>query len=226
MLKQIIKIVIKLTLFVVGLLGIIFSASSTSFMGNGFVFMFFTVQSNIFIMVMSLLFMVNDVLVMLNKKPFVNQVLMMIKFVATVAITITFLVFFTMLAPTLGVDYLLSFNNFSLHAIVPILALVDFFIFDKDIHLTYLNSLLGVLSPVCYFLFFLIGIPLGFRYTADGLKAPYFFLNYEEIGWFTITGKGPGILLWVLILVILISGLCVLFAFLMRLRQGKIRKNN
>ena len=74
---------------------------------------------------MVLIFLINEILLLTIKKSFVNQVLLHIKYVATVAITTTFLVFFTMLAPLMGVDYLLSFNNFSLHAIVPILAIID-----------------------------------------------------------------------------------------------------
>ena len=113
--KTVLKIVLKASLAIVGTLGIIFTAQSSAFMGGGSVFFFFTVQSNIFIIGMSLIFLVNDVMYLVNKKSFVNQTLFMIKYVATVAITITFIVFFTMLAPLMGMDYLLSFNNFSLY---------------------------------------------------------------------------------------------------------------
>ena len=97
---------------------------------------------------MALVFLVNEVVELLTKKSFINQTLLFIKYVATVAITVTFLVFFTMLAPLMGVDYLLSFNNFSLHAIVPILAIVDLILFDTDIKITYTNSLLATIAPI------------------------------------------------------------------------------
>ena len=224
--KTLLKISIKLAMIVVGVLGIVFSASSTSFMANGYVFMFFTVQSTITIMAISLVFLINDVLVLFKKDSFVGQKLYLTKYAFTVAITITFLVFFAVLAPTLGIDYLLSFNNFSLHLIVPVLALIDFFIFDMDIDLSYKNSLLGCLMPLYYVVFFLIGIPLGFRYTDTGLKAPYFFLNYEEIGWFQITSKGPGVIVYILGMMVLIVGLCFLFTLLMKLRKGELKKDN
>ena len=54
--KSIIKIAIKATLVIVGVLGIVLTAQSTEFMGGGSVFFFFTVQSNIFIMLITLLF--------------------------------------------------------------------------------------------------------------------------------------------------------------------------
>ncbi len=224
--ESILKIAIKVAIIVVGVLGIVLSASSDSFMGNGYVFMFFTVQSNLTIMGISLVFLVNDIRMMFKKESFLNNILYLIKYTFTIAILITFLVFFIMLAPTLGVDYLLSFKNFSLHAIVPVLALIDFFVFDKDINLTYRNSLVGTLMPIYYLLFFLIGIPLNFTYTSDGLKAPYFFLNYEEIGWFAITDKGPGVFIYVLILLALIVLLGFLFTFLMDLRQKKSKSKD
>ena len=135
--KVIAKISIKATLVIVGILGIIFTAQSSAFMGGASVFFFFTVQSNIFIIATALIFLINEIILLVNKKSFINQTLLCIKYVATMAITITFIVFFTMLAPLMGVDYLVSFNNLSLHAIVPILAIVDFILFDTDINLTY-----------------------------------------------------------------------------------------
>ena len=95
--KTLSKIIIKAALVVVGILGIIFTAQSSEFMGGGSVFFFFTVQSNIFIIAMTLLFLINEVMQLITKKRFINQTLLFIKYVATVAITVTFLVFFTML---------------------------------------------------------------------------------------------------------------------------------
>lgn len=218
--KKIIRILILTALVVVGLLGIIFTALSTDFMGGSSVFFFFTVQSNIFIILMALVTLCNEVYSWIFKKSFMNQIILYVKFVATIAITITFIVFFTMLAPLLGPDYLLSFNNFSLHAIVPILAIVDFFLFDTDINLTYPRSSMGAIAPLCYVIFVYIGVPLNFQY-AENTKFPYFFLDYETNGF--LFEKGFGIIMWILVLIIGISGLCVLFCFLMKLRQKKAK---
>ncbi|MBR3674475.1 MAG: hypothetical protein IKN65_09450, partial [Clostridia bacterium] len=100
--KALSKIIIKTVLVVVGILGIVFTAQSSAFMGGGSVFFFFTVQSNIFIIAMALIFLINEIVLLITKKSFVNQTLLFIKYVATVAITVTFLVFFTMLAPLMG----------------------------------------------------------------------------------------------------------------------------
>ncbi len=221
MVKRIIRIVLLTTLIIVGVLGIAFTAQSTSFMGGGVVFLFFTVQSNIFIILMAAISLCNEILSLILKKSFMNQILLYIKFVATVAITITFIVFFTMLAPLLGVDYLLSFNNFSLHAIVPILAITDFILLDTDIELTYPKSLFGLLTPLYYVFFVFMGVKLDFRY-GENIKFPYFFLDYETNGFFF--EKGFGVVPWIIILLIGISGLCLLFCLFMKLRQKSINK--
>ena len=217
--KTVLKIALKASLAIVGILGIIFTAQSSAFMGGGSVFFFFTVQSNIFIIVMSLLFLVNDVMLLINKKSFVNQTLLLIKYVATVAITITFIVFFTMLAPLMGVDYLLSFNNFSLHAIVPILAIIDFILFDTDINLTYKNSLLATIAPISYVVFVYIGAIFKLRY-GENLYYPYFFLDFEKNGFFF--EKGFGIIPWIIILLAGICGLGFLYCLIIKLRQKSL----
>ena len=219
MIKKIVRIVELTALVIVGILGIVFTAMSTDFMGGASVFLFFTVQSNIFIIAMSLLFLINEVVSLVLKKSFINQIMLHVKFVATIAITITFIVFFTMLAPLMGMDYLLSFNNFSLHAIVPILAIVDFIVFDTEINLSYPKSLIGGAMPLYYVFFVYIGVPLNFQY-GENLKFPYFFLNYEKNGFFF--EKGFGVVFWIIAMLIGIFALCLLFCLFIKLRQKAI----
>ncbi len=221
MVKKIIRIAIVSSLAIVGILGIIFTAQSSAFMGGGSVFFFFTVQSNIFIIAMALIFLINEIVLLISKKSFINQTLLFIKYVATVAITVTFLVFFTMLAPLMGVDYLLSFNNFSLHAIVPILAIIDFIIFDIDINLTYPNSLLATIAPISYVLFVYIGACFKLQY-GENLYYPYFFLDFETNGF--LFEKGMGVIPWIIILLIGICGLGCLYCFIIKARQKSIFK--
>ncbi len=211
--KKAFSILIKAALIVIGVLGIVFTIQSAGFMGGKYLPLYFTVQSNITIILISAVFLINE----LVRKKFVNQFWYILKYIFTVAITITFLVFFTMLAPMMGADYLLSFNNFSLHAIVPILALIDFFVFDRDIDLTYPKSLFGLAMPLYYVIFYFCGVPLGVEYAA-GSTAPYFFLDFGSIGWFFEKGTA-GTAIWILILLVAMSLLCLLFAKCMKLRQ-------
>lgn len=220
--KVITKNAIKAALIIVGILGIIFTAQSSAFMGGASVFFFFTVQSNIFIIAMALVFLINEILLLRSKKSFINQTLLYIKYVATVAITITFIVFFTMLAPLMGIDYLVSFNNLSLHAIVPILAIVDFILFDTDINLTYPKSLISTIAPVSYVVFVYVGSIFKLQY-GENLYYPYFFLDFEKNGFFF--EKGFGVILWIIILLVGICGLGFLYCLIIKARQKSLQKN-
>ena len=221
--KLIIQLIIRLVLAAVGISGIVITVISSSSIGQSKAFLYFTIQSNITIILVELLFAFDALLQLLGKKSFVSNAHLLVKYLFTVAITITFLVFVSMLAPTLGMNYLLSYGNFSLHFIVPILALIDFFVFNNDIRLTKFNCLFGIAMPIYYMFFFLAGIPLGVRYINNDI-APYFFLNYEQITWFNFTSKGPGVFYWLIILTAGIVGLCYLFYLFMWLRQKPRKK--
>ena len=223
MVKLITQIIIRLALIVVSVVGIILTASSSSFMGDSVTFQFFTVQSNITIALIELIYLVDAFLQLFGKKSFSNNILLLIKYIFTIAITITFLVFVTMLAPTLDASYLFSYNNYSLHFIVPILALIDFFVFNSDIKLTKINCLWGLAMPLYYVFYFLLGIPSGMKYL-NGDPAPYFFLDYEKLTWFSFTNNGPGVFYWIIILTVAITGLSYLFYLLMWLRQKLNKK--
>ena len=220
--KLIIQLIIRFVLVLFGVSGIIYTFITASPESQSKILLYFTVQSNITIILAELLFAFDALLQILGKKSFVSNAHLLVKYIFTVAITITFIVLVAMLAPLLSVDYLLSYGNFSLHIIVPILALIDFFIFGDEIKLTKFNCLFGIAMPIYYMFFFLVGIPLNIRYLNNDV-APYFFLNYEKITWYSITDNGPGVVYWLIILTVAMVGLCYLFYLLMWLRQ-KARK--
>lgn len=224
MIKTLIKILIKVTLIIVGVIGIILNALSSKFMGGSSVFLFFTVQSNITIIVMSLVFLILDLILIFKNKEYKNQILYFLKYIFTIAITITFIVFFALLAPIMGIDYVLSFKNFSVHLIVPVLAIIDFYLYDYDINLSLKSSLFGLAMPIYYVFFVFIGVLEGFRYGGEDIKFPYFFLDYETNGW--LFEKGMGVIIWILILVAGIIGLCFLFHLLMKIRKKHVKGEN
>ena len=223
MFNKILSLLIKAGVVAIGISGIITTCGSTGFMGAGVTFLYFTVQSNIFAILVMMLFLVNSVGLLIGKRSFVRGWMRLIKYSATIGVTITFLVFVTMLAPLLGVDYLLSYGNFSLHGIVPILMMFDFFYFDVDAPINRLSCLYGALPPLCYFIFFLIGSVTGIRYI-DNAFAPYFFLDYQTHGWFDVSPNGLGTGYWFMILFAFIIALCYMFLLLMKVRRGDFKK--
>lgn len=225
MVNKALSVFIKAAIAAVGISGIISTNASTDFMGSGVTFLYFTIQSNVFAIAVALLFLLDSAMQLLGKQSFVTGWMKLVKFTATIAVTVTFLVFATMLAPLMGVDYLLSYKNFSLHAIVPILMVFDFFYFDKDVPLNRITCLWGIAPAISYFVFFLIGSVAGLRYF-NGDFAPYFFLDYQANGWFRVSESGLGTAYWFLILLAFIVGLCYLYLLFMNVRKGAFKKAN
>ncbi|MBQ1847492.1 MAG: hypothetical protein II135_05755, partial [Clostridia bacterium] len=107
--------VLKVIVILSAAFGVFLSAyaSKDTFMGGGRVFMFFTIQSNIAVALVSL----TGLILLLKDRRF-GKVWYVIKFVATVSITLTGAVFTFVLAPTLG-EYAWNVQNVLTHVVVP-----------------------------------------------------------------------------------------------------------
>ena len=126
------SLLLKMIAVISALIGIIMSASlgQDSFMGGTHVFMFFTIQSNIAI----LLIEGYGAIAMLRNKPLSN-LFYLIQFVGTVSITLTGMVFCFVLAPTLG-NYAWGFSNVLTHVVVPLAAVIGFVELTREGQLT------------------------------------------------------------------------------------------
>lgn len=98
-------------------------AGRRTFMGGMKVFMYFTIQSNIAI---ALICAIGIYLMLRGKK--ISEAWYVVKFVGTVAITLTGVVFGIVLAPTLG-DKAWNIQNTLTHVVVPVSAVADFLLF-------------------------------------------------------------------------------------------------
>lgn len=176
---------------------------------------YYTVQSNIIILVISIIYL------LFYKR--LNSTFYKIKYFATVGITITFLVFFTMLTPQLlstgDASYLLSVTNITLHLVSPLLAMISFIKYDKVKFKKY-DYLLGTIMPLIYMFFTygnaLLSNPTYVDFSGNSSKYPYFFFDYETNGWFTIGNGffGLGTFYWILILITIVILISKLFIFL------------
>ena len=171
--QKLISAVLKITVFLSAVIGTFLSwyAGKDSFMGGANVFMFFTIQSNIAVAVISLI----GLFVMSGKKP-VPAVWYIIKFVGTVSITLTGVVFCFVLAPTMG-DAAWNIQNILTHVVGPIAAVVDFFVTGISGNIRKLSVLWVTVPPLLYAVFAGIGYINGWEF-APGLRYPYFFLNW------------------------------------------------
>ena len=218
--KNICSIIIKSIAVISSIYGIIMTYFSP------LSFTYFTTLSNIFISVMLLIFLSKDICNLNNKDNIVfNNYLYLIKFLATISITLTFFVYLTILAPTLEGGIIHSYlkngaGSLFVHFVTPILAIIDFFMFDKEYKSKKIHAIYATIPPLIYVLFVVVASSLGLRWGT--MYAPYNFLNYNApTGWFgfdlSILGwetLGIGVFYMILLLLIIFIILGMIFLWL------------
>jgi len=180
-----------------------FEPNGGSFMGSDSVFLYYTIQSNIAIAAICLIFLVIDALG--NGHRSIPNWLYAAKFTATVGILLTFLVFSLLLIPLVPPGYLTSKSNIFLHNLAPLLALADFLLCDTAYRSTRRHTWLGLILPGAYLIEALALSFAGVRFS--GKLVPYFFLDYQELGWLRISAEGIGVVYWVLLLNLALLGI-------------------
>lgn len=174
----------------------------------------FTMQSNIWIAVICLVFLGIDLINKGIRK--IPQRLHAIKFMFTTSILLTWLVFAVLLTPMMNLDYLLSPSNLFLHNLTPMLALIDFINFDQDSRINRRNLGLGLLMPLLYMIFFFSAYEITGK-----LPVPYFFLDYKELGWLRFGAEGFGVVYWVGLLLIVLLGIGVTILKLKKIAERR-----
>ncbi|MCR4797839.1 MAG: Pr6Pr family membrane protein [Lachnospiraceae bacterium] len=173
-------------------------AGQRAFMGGSRVFMYFTIQSNIAIAIICAIGCG-----LLLKNAGIGKAWYIIKFVGTVSITLTGVVFCFVLAPTLGADAW-NIQNTLTHVVVPIAAVADFFVTSTVLKIEKVNVFFVTIPPLLYAIYAGIGYVKGWQF-GEGVTYPYFFLNWgSEAGAFGFSKELPfmGCVWWILILLL------------------------
>ena len=165
--------------------------------------LYFTYQSNVWAMVLTAVYFVLGVIELVKGSAQPPRVLQITRYAVAVAVTITFLVFWTLLAPAIDANDLLAPRNQLLHTVVPILFVADFLLINRGKPISKTGGLWAVSLPLYYLIFSLSysAAHPGYIYEEGGHYA-YFFLNLDKYGWLG-TSAGMGVLWWVLILLCL-----------------------
>ena len=203
--RKSISIVLKTVVFLSAVIGTLLSAYAGrhSFMGGSRVFMFFTIQSNIAVALISLI----GCCLLLKNKP-INNAWAVIKFVGTVSITLTGMVFACVLAPTFWASAW-NIQNTLTHDIVPLAAIIDFFVVSPAFEIKNRNTVWVIVPPILYAIYAGIGFVRGWEFI-EGINYPYFFLNWgSPAGAFGFSKELPfmGCAWWILALLLFL--LCV-----------------
>lgn len=204
-----ISLVLKVVVFVSAILGTIISAVAgrAHFMGGSTVFMYFTIQSNI---LMALISLIGAFILLTRGKA--STAWYVIKLVATVSITLTGVVFCFVLAPTLGPEAW-NFQNILTHVVVPLASILDFFVTGVYSRIKVKYVFFVIIPPLLYAAYAGIGYVLGWQFS-PGVNYPYFFLNWgSPAGAFGFTNELPfmGTGWWILALLIFLIVIGLLY---------------
>ncbi|MDR2654147.1 MAG: Pr6Pr family membrane protein [Mycoplasmataceae bacterium] len=158
-------------------------------------FLFYTIQSNIVVILFFLILFIFTILKRNNKEetckfgffPRISSVLSMDIFV-------TMLVFWVLLLPSViqthdpvVIKKMFTFGNMQAHLITPILMIFDYIFFNKRGKIKKFDSLYCVIFPYVYLL---TTIPLGLthaiKYELGSGYYPYYFIDADKLHWWVV----------------------------------------
>lgn len=201
--------------------------------GNLMFFTYFTNLSNIFIDIMLGIFLVEEIKGRGKNTPLHKNNGYLLKFLATLAISITFLVFLLILAPSDKGGFIQAYvrngcGSLGVHFVGPLLAIVDFCLFDYEYVSNGRHVVYAVIPPLCYVGFVVILNSLGVHWGR--MSAPYNFLNFgAPTGWFGFDLKqmsgeslGIGVFYMVAVLLLIFLGIGKLFLVVKDIRRKRV----
>ena len=177
------------------ILGIL-DRSSDSFMGNGTALNFYTLQSNIWVLVLETYLLLKSIFsIRTDRNSFPNEKskfganlakqddsywnVEVIKYILTVAIILTYLVYWLMLAPFLKAEYVWKPSNFLLHGTTPLMMLLDFLLLDREKNLPAHAIVLTVIPALVYFIFAFVRAEVSSVRLTLGSRYPYWFMDVD-----------------------------------------------
>ncbi len=219
---KLVSCVLKIIVIVSAVVGIYMSAFDTSyaFMGGKRVFMFFTIQSNIALALISLIG-----LFLLAGSKMVKNYWFVIKFVGAVSITLTGVVFSFVLVPTIG-PAAWDLRNTLTHVVVPVCSVIDYLLIGVYGDVTYRDVGFVTIPPLLYAAYAGIGYAAGWQF-GEGIRYPYFFLNWgSPAGAFGFTDSLPymGCVWWILALLAFLILVGFLYVWLVNVLKKHMLK--
>ena len=175
-------------------------------MGNGTALNFYTLQSNLWVFILELVLLVLTIIEDVKQVSIIKEKMVVLKFVMTVAILVTFIVYWSMLAPYVAQKNVLALSNVILHAISPILMLVDFLVFDREYTFKKNNVYLTIIPLLYYLIFAMVRAEISDTVFTQGSRYPYWFIDIDTFGWLGNI-NGPGVIYWAILVLIGVEAL-------------------
>lgn len=202
-LPSIIEILWKLILIIFASMGVYLQARDDGGLFSNHTFLYFTIISNMGTAIVFFIFFIVDVFERLKKDTFILKKLFTVKYIFTTAMTVTLIVSACFLAPFKDSTYLFSMKNLSLHIFAPLITVIDFLMFDRQFVCKWKTIFLGFVLPILYLTVTLLLSIKGISYS-NGTNYPYYFLDYNSLGWLTFGNGQLGVLWWILIISVIV----------------------
>ena len=216
-LKRRLSIAINFLIFVFAALGVTLACVNATRDGYSHWYKrlwYFTQQSNIWIALSSFAFLISESRLKERLSDFIRFAVYTLKFIFTVSITVTGIIFCSLLAPFAEFN-IWHLSSVLTHIAVPLLAIFDLFFLNRgEFILRSKQALLSLSPPIFYFIF--AGTLCLFKVDfGRGDPFPYFFMDfYSEVGMFGFEFDGLpqlGAFYWIVIFIGLILGLSFLY---------------
>ena len=122
-------------------------------------FRFFTVQSNLFMGIVSLIFAIKEYKYLKDDKE-ISISSYVLKMVATVSVALTFIVVFTYLGPVVkgGLAALLMNSNLFFHLFIPVFSIITFVFLENDKKINFKYTIYGFVPTFLYEIYYLTNI--------------------------------------------------------------------
>ncbi len=151
---------------------------------------YYTNISNYFVFAVSVIVLADTVKrVRSGEKEGSNRKVRTLKFMTTVMILVTFLVYLILLGEPFTADFWRNIGNLSYHVFAPILFIADYLLFEEKKSISVFAPLYSISIPLVYVCYvFILGAAI------EGFEYPYYFLDVNDLGY-------GGVMVWVVILV-------------------------
>ena len=188
-------------LMIVAVLMMFFSDGGVLASSRWSAFKYFTIQSNVFAGLASL---VSLIYILVKKDEKYPGWLAIVKLVSVTSVGVTFTVVMTYLGAIYGYQFLFNGANLFLHGIIPVLAIVFYAMFEPKVELKFTMNLYSLLPTTIYGIAYLINVAVKNDYG-----------NYNGADWYAFGTYGLGIgFLCLFIIIVLEFGISVGIYFL------------
>ena len=121
---------------------------------------FFTVESNIFMGIVAIIFAIKEIESSKNKIKEIPLKYYILKLMSTSSVSLTFFVVFAYLGPISkdGIPSMLMNSNLFFHLIIPVLSIITFIFFEKTDKIKYKHIIYGIIPTFLYEIYYLINV--------------------------------------------------------------------